>query len=77
MGDSTKRRAASGNDSAGRKKSRVSQRMPKHLLLGGATSSLFMTTRCYKVIDRFADQYVMHEAMENAQERPLICACKH
>lgn len=36
-----------------------------------------MTTRCYKVIDQFADQYVMHAAMENAQERSLVCACKH
>lgn len=43
MGDSTKRRAAAvGNDSAGRKKSRVSQHMPKHLLRGQARLSAFL-----------------------------------
>lgn len=38
---------------------------------------IFMITGYYKEIDRFADQWVLYEAMENAQKRSLLCACKY
>lgn len=79
MGDSAKRRADSGNDLAGRKKSKVSQRTPTYAFVKIISPAFifFTITSCYKEIDRFADQCVIYEAMENAQKRSLLCACEH